>query len=123
MSNVSCFCAEGVNQIYRQWGKRSKSGTGGPLHTQELVTVASFRTWRGWRECVARDRCPTAVILAFSKRSNRRAANVAPQSRRLSGSASSRARNALNHPEGETPSGQPAGRRRYRDHGSLSTTA
>jgi len=36
-----------------------KPGTGGPLHTQEPVTVASFRTWRGWRECVARDRCLT----------------------------------------------------------------
>jgi hypothetical protein len=30
-----------------------KSGTGDPLHTQEPVTVASFRTWRGWREYVA----------------------------------------------------------------------
>ena len=36
-----------------------KPGTGDPLHTQEPVTVASFRTWRGWRECVARDRCLT----------------------------------------------------------------
>ena len=36
-----------------------KSGTGDPLHTQEPVTVASFRTWRGWREGVARDRCLT----------------------------------------------------------------
>ena len=36
-----------------------KPGTGGPLHTKELVTVASFRTWRGWREYVARDRCLT----------------------------------------------------------------
>ncbi len=38
---------------------RKKSGTGDPLHTQEPVTVASFRTWRGWRECIARDRCLT----------------------------------------------------------------
>src|SRR6266446_3931163 len=36
-----------------------KPAAGGPLHTQEPVTVASFRTWRGWRECVARDRCLT----------------------------------------------------------------
>ena len=36
-----------------------KPGTGDPLHTQEPVTVASFRTWRGWREGVARDRCLT----------------------------------------------------------------
>ena len=40
-----------------------KPGTGNPLHTQEPVTVASFRTWRGWRECVARDRCLTLTIL------------------------------------------------------------
>jgi hypothetical protein len=31
----------------------NKSGTGDSLHTQEPVTVASFRTWRGWREYVA----------------------------------------------------------------------
>jgi len=43
-----------------------KPDTGGPLHTQEPVTVASFRTWRDWRECIARDRCLTAIILAFS---------------------------------------------------------
>ena len=42
-----------------------KSGTGGPLHTKEPVTVASFRTWRGWRENVARNRCLT---LHLSKR-------------------------------------------------------
>src|ERR1700758_5636969 len=30
--------------------QRKKPGTGNPLHTPELVTVASFRTWRGWRE-------------------------------------------------------------------------
>jgi hypothetical protein len=30
-----------------------KPGTGNLLHTQEPVTVASFRTWRGWREYVA----------------------------------------------------------------------
>jgi hypothetical protein len=41
----------------------NKPGTGNPLHTQEPVTVASFRTWRGWRECVARDRCLTLFIL------------------------------------------------------------
>ena len=40
-----------------QWNE--KPGTGDPLHTQEPVTVASFRTWRGWRESVARDRCLT----------------------------------------------------------------
>ena len=39
--------------------REEKPGTGDPLHTQEPVTVASFRTWRGWRECVARDRCLT----------------------------------------------------------------
>src|SRR5581483_7605660 len=44
-------------------GLQKKSGTGNPLHTQEPVTVASFRTWRGWRECVARDRCLTHLIL------------------------------------------------------------
>src|SRR5215469_5236315 len=37
----------------RRWGKQLKSDTGNSLHTQEPVTVASFRTWRGWREYVA----------------------------------------------------------------------
>jgi hypothetical protein len=46
------------------FGKMKKPDTGDPLHTQEPVTVASFRTWRGWRECVARDRCLTYLILA-----------------------------------------------------------
>jgi len=40
-------------------GAKQKSGTGDPLHTKEPVTVASFRTWRGWRENVARNRCLT----------------------------------------------------------------
>jgi hypothetical protein len=43
--------------------KEKKPGTGNPLHTQELVTVASFRTWRGWRERVARDRYLTLSSL------------------------------------------------------------
>src|SRR5882724_7946290 len=47
-----------------------KPGTGGPLHTQEPVTVASFRTWRGWREYVAWDRCLTALILASEQPSS-----------------------------------------------------
>jgi len=33
--------------------EKNKPGTGDLLHTQEPVTVASFRTWRGWREYVA----------------------------------------------------------------------
>jgi len=33
--------------------KQIKPGTGASLHTQEPVTVASFRTWRVWREYVA----------------------------------------------------------------------
>src|SRR5882724_5914971 len=52
-----------------QLGCYKKSGTGDPLHTQEPVTVASFRTWRGWRERVARDRCLTYPILTFVKKS------------------------------------------------------
>src|SRR5882757_6495679 len=48
--------------------KVKKSGTGDPLHTKEPVTVASFRTWRGWRENVARNRCLT---LHISKRSRK----------------------------------------------------
>ncbi len=47
------------------FSETKKPDTGDPLHTQEPVTVASFRTWRGWRECVARDRCLTYLILAF----------------------------------------------------------
>jgi len=46
-----------------------KPGTGGPLHTQEPVTVASFRTWRGWRECVARVRCLTGFDSNIALRS------------------------------------------------------
>src|SRR5208337_5229619 len=46
--------------------QKQKPGTGAPLHTKEPVTVASFRTWRGWRENVARNRCLT---LHLSKRS------------------------------------------------------
>src|SRR5579862_8411657 len=42
---------------------KKKPGTGAPLHTHEPVTVASFRTWRGWRDCVAWDRCLTLIIL------------------------------------------------------------
>ena len=53
------FCGVVANPVRDQAGK--KPGTGDPLHTQEPVTVASFRTWRGWRECVARDRCLTEV--------------------------------------------------------------
>ncbi len=45
-------------------GNAVKPDTGYPLHTHEPVAVASFRTWRGWRDCVARDRCPTGVILS-----------------------------------------------------------
>src|ERR1700722_8827857 len=42
------------NQKSRNRGqKKNKPGTGTSLHTQEPVTVASFRTWRGWRENVA----------------------------------------------------------------------
>src|SRR6266446_8602608 len=51
------------------FARYKKSGTGDPLHTQEPVTVASFRTWRGWRERVARDRCLTFSILTFVKNS------------------------------------------------------
>jgi hypothetical protein len=35
-----------------------------PLHTYEPATVASFRTWRGLQDYVARDRCPTLLILS-----------------------------------------------------------
>ena len=56
--------------------KKYKSGTGGPLHTKEPVTVASFRTWRGWRENVARNRCLT---LHISKRQEKPESQ--PQSR------------------------------------------
>src|ERR1700730_5048017 len=56
-----------------------KPDTGDPLHTREPVTVASFRTWRGWRECVARDRCLTYLILAsrtYSSLSQRNRATI-----------------------------------------------
>src|SRR5208283_4704422 len=42
--------------------QKQKPGTGAPLHTKEPVTVASFRTWRGWRENVARNRCLTVHL-------------------------------------------------------------
>ena len=49
-----------LGNLIRAPGRRQrmwlqKPGTSNPLHTQEPVTVASFRTWRGWREDVARD--------------------------------------------------------------------
>src|SRR5262249_28920656 len=52
-----------MTQKLRMWWELKKPGTGNPLHTQELVTVASFRTWRGWRERVARDRYLTLSSL------------------------------------------------------------
>jgi hypothetical protein len=51
-------------------GGKKKPGTGNPLHTQELVTVASFRTWRGWREYVAWDRYLTLCSLPSVSRTN-----------------------------------------------------
>jgi len=33
--------------------RTKKPDTGYSLHTHYPVTVASFRTWRGWRGCVA----------------------------------------------------------------------
>src|SRR5580704_15215659 len=44
-----------------------------PLHTKEPVTVASFRTWRGWRENVARNRCLT--IYSIKRNSIERSPN------------------------------------------------
>jgi hypothetical protein len=79
MSNLPCtqFLVPGIRNIdgkvsggprnlvaWFEW--KDKPGTGNPLHTQEPVTVASFRTWRGWREDVARDRCLTSIILTNS---------------------------------------------------------
>src|SRR5271169_4729397 len=49
------------------WDKQ-KSGTGAPLHTKEPVTVASFRTWRVWRENVARNRCLTHHTIKRSQK-------------------------------------------------------
>jgi hypothetical protein len=40
------FCREGEGKT---------SAPGNLLHTHWPVTVASFRTWRGWRDCVAQD--------------------------------------------------------------------
>jgi len=65
-------------QVKGMW-KTEKSGTGGSLHTQEPVTVASFRTWRGWREYVARDRCLTKIILARNLGADPRAPPVSLQ--------------------------------------------
>src|SRR5580765_321317 len=42
-----------LNNLRQLSVEKIKSGTGDSLHTQEPVTVASFRTWRGWREYVA----------------------------------------------------------------------
>jgi len=55
-----------------------KPGTGDPLHTKEPVTVASFRTWRDWRENVARDRCLTISILTNSLEANLMSAHHLP---------------------------------------------
>src|SRR5271165_104566 len=59
MSNSIVRCRTRTAYIPRP---ENKPGTGGSLHTQEPVTVASFRTWRGWREYVARDRCLTGYF-------------------------------------------------------------
>src|ERR1700679_3750902 len=56
-------------------GAKQKSGTGDPLHTKEPVTVAYFRTWRGWRENVARNRCLTLHTI---KRSLKTGTNTGP---------------------------------------------
>src|SRR5208337_332619 len=53
-----------TGRLARQANK--KSGTGEPLHTKEPVTVASFRTWRVWRENVARNRCLTLHLIKRS---------------------------------------------------------
>jgi len=66
----------------RPRGKTNKSDTGDPLHTQEPVTVASFRTWRGWRERVARDRCLTCSILTSTFREARQVRSCASDERR-----------------------------------------
>ena len=57
--------AGGLRGEMKQVRKTKKPGTGDPLHTQEPVAVASFRTWRGWRENVARGRYLTLSILSF----------------------------------------------------------
>ena len=51
--------------------EKQKSGTGEPLHTKEPVTVASFRTWRGWRENVARNRCLTLYLIKRSPKTEK----------------------------------------------------
>jgi len=56
---VSCaksrkvFVNLGTERGRNQREEQIKPGTGSSLHTLEPVTVASFRTWRGWRENVA----------------------------------------------------------------------
>jgi hypothetical protein len=62
--NAGCTSSNRVVRQHKVSGMK-KPDTGDPLHTQEPVTVASFRTWRDWRECVARDRCLTYLILTF----------------------------------------------------------
>src|ERR1700720_3840636 len=73
MSRSGSSCAKSCKDCVKFGSRReeisNKPGTGTSLHTQEPVTVASFRTWRGWREYVARDRCLTEIILAFRIRS------------------------------------------------------
>src|SRR4029077_16423039 len=54
-----------LRQVFFLFSIEKKPGPGNPLHTPELVTVASFRTWRGWRECVAWDRYLTLSSLPF----------------------------------------------------------
>ena len=47
----------GLKSIFQLTARDSllerKNEPGNPLHTHWPVTVASFRTWRGWRDCVA----------------------------------------------------------------------
>ena len=51
--------------------RKNKPDTGDSLHTQEPVTVASFRTWRGWREYVARGRYLTQISLPSTTKNER----------------------------------------------------
>jgi hypothetical protein len=53
MSSVAGEVECGGNRGTYYFGGKIKPDTGDPLHTQEPVTVASFRTWRDWREDVA----------------------------------------------------------------------
>ena len=59
VAEKEAISAQGSEHSDQRWGAAARligfSAPGDLLRTHWPVTVASFRTWRGWRDCVAQD--------------------------------------------------------------------